>query len=151
LRESLEDSEEVDQTTKGVDLKIYLAGPMTGLPNNNKSRFRTAKSILEHFYPQHEFINPHDLEVNLSQPDGTAEEIYRQVLPGDVATICECGAILVLPGFEQSRGTALEQHLTELIGIPILRPAYDTEYWANTTLTLTSWLTDSMSMLEVAS
>lgn len=102
-------------------MRVYLAGPMTGLPQFNFPAFdAAARHLREQGY---EVISPTELDspehraAALASSDGRIDdyknatgETWADLLARDVKVIAEGGveAILVLPGWERSRGARLE-------------------------------------------
>lgn len=89
--------------------KIYIAGPMSGIPNNNRDAFNAAANRLaaKGWQP----VNPVDVERILPciDDDGQCDvvELARlmQVLRHIVAM---CDALYLLNGFENSNGVRIE-------------------------------------------
>lgn len=112
--------------------KIYLAGPMTGIPHFNYPAFNAAAAILR--ADGHEVFNPaeHDIETfgkDISNPTGCAVQAAadhgfdrRAALKADLAWICDhAEAIAVLPGWEQSSGARAEHALASALGLNVIR------------------------------
>ena len=110
-------------------MRVYLAGPMTGLPQNNREAFAYAwnKLIEEGF----DAISPHFLEsaieIETRAKMGTAA-VYRHVLPVDCFAISSADAVLALPGWEDSRGCNFERHFADLIEIPWITSVQDGDF-----------------------
>lgn len=113
-------------------MKLYLAGPMRGIPQYNFPAFDNAAAALRHL--GHEVVSPadHDREV---EPDIESTERYRlgvgdrdddtgfQALMGwdlaQVATPVALGGvegIALLPGWENSTGAAHELYVAKAAG-----------------------------------
>jgi hypothetical protein len=94
----------------------YLCGPITGLPNNNKEAFEKAFQKwgkLGYFV-----INPHDLcEGLVSTHKGTAEELWRNCMKRDISIMVRCDAVVLLDGWNNSRGATIERNLAQQLGI----------------------------------
>lgn len=103
---------------------IYIAGPMTGYDQWNFPAFFDAeKQLLELGY---EVINP-------AHNDGTTVEAalesagnperpnhsWAWYMRRDLPHVLEVDAVCVLPGWQQSKGAALEVHVATAIGLPI--------------------------------
>jgi hypothetical protein len=112
--------------------KVYVAGPMTGIPQMNFPCFDDAASALRQ--RGYEVVSPAELDspesraAALASEDGTpagyAEgETWGQFLARDVKLIADEGiqAIVVLPGWQESRGARLETFVARLCGLPILK------------------------------
>ena len=80
-------------------MTIYLSGPISGLPDLNRPAFAQAAAHLRALGWL--VINPHELEH--AAPSGWAD--YMRV---DLAAMMTADAILMLPGWEDSRGARLE-------------------------------------------
>lgn len=94
-------------------LKIYCAGPMTGLPELNFPAFHTEADRLRAL--GHEVINP--AEINPDQ-----HMTWLQCMRTDIAALVFCDAIQMLPGWQASKGATLEHHIAERLGLQILMP-----------------------------
>lgn len=101
-------------------MKVYLAGPMTGIPQFNFPAFDAAAAHLRQL--GFEVISPHERDTPAVQeaarksPDGRlddsnriAGESWGDMLSRDVKIIAdEIDGIVFLPGWEKSRGARLE-------------------------------------------
>jgi uncharacterized protein DUF4406 len=110
-------------------MKVYLAGPMRGYPNFNFPAFDYAAAKLraeghEVFSPaerdrQHHGAsleeNPTGDEVLAAEKDGFS---LRKALGDDTAWICsDADAVVLLPGWENSKGAIAEAALARALGI----------------------------------
>lgn len=96
--------------------RIYLAGPMTGIPDFNYPLFNLVAARLRDM--GHFVLNP----AELNPPDVT----YRAALSVDLAWIIAHAELLaLLPGWESSRGVAVELPLAKALDIPVLEIATD--------------------------
>lgn len=98
--------------------KVYLSGPMTGYPDFNRAAFADAAYKLREL--GFEVVNPHQLP----EPVLTQDEDYnwRQYLARDVELLIRDNAldgVVVLPGWEQSRGSVLELHVAQYVGLKV--------------------------------
>jgi len=103
--------------------KLYISGPITGKPFGNRPAFDQAEQVLRR--RGYEVCNPHAL----AHAD-TAN--WEQCMRLDVVHLLACDGILMLPGWERSRGARLELHIAAELGlqvymsmlaVPELRPA----------------------------
>ena len=92
-------------------MKIYVAGPMTGLPGLNFPAFHAATAHLRAL--GHTVVNP--AEVN---PDTTAA--WEVCMRRDIAELVTCDGIHLLPGWEASRGATLEHHIATQLKLHIM-------------------------------
>jgi hypothetical protein len=102
-------------------MKIYISGPMTGIPQFNYPEFfRVANALRElgHFV-----INP-------AETNGlTVEEALRDVeanprswdyyMRKDVMSVSSVDALCLLPGWQNSKGARLEVTVAKSLGLPI--------------------------------
>lgn len=89
-------------------MKLYLAGPMTGLPDFNYPTFNRYARLLREL--GHVVFNPaeaHDGETGLP-----LEKYFELDLP----EVCRADAVAVLPGWRKSRGAQIEVDLARHLG-----------------------------------
>lgn len=89
-------------------MKVYISGPMTGLPDYNFPAFNAAADALR--ADGFEVENPADKGVI----DGWTWTDYLRL---DLRIITECDAIYTLPGWRQSPGARLEVHVATALGL----------------------------------
>ena len=113
-------------------MRIYISGPMTGIPNNNRESFAKQAELWRS--RGHFVINPHDI----TSVFGTADEIakafahvygmfpldtndkkramtrlVRSVMEADLVALRSCDMIVLLHGWRSSRGA--KEELAEAI------------------------------------
>lgn len=95
---------------------LYIAGPMTHLPDYNRPVFNAAETRLQ--AAGYTTLNPARTVLG---PDATWQEYMhvglRQVLDAD--------GIALLPDWERSRGAKLEEHVATALG----KPTEPLHYW----------------------
>lgn len=96
-------------------MKLYLAGPMTGIENWNFPAFNQATERLR--AQGHEVINPAE---NEGDPDILTWADFIRI---DIGHVLDVDAVAVLPGWRQSRGARLETTIADALGLPILDAA----------------------------
>jgi hypothetical protein len=89
---------------------IYLAGPMTGLPDLNFPAFHAAAAKLRS--AGHLVINP--AEINSDQNANWAD-----CMRADIPALLKCSCIALLPGWENSKGARLERHIAAELGMEV--------------------------------
>ncbi|MCP3017521.1 DUF4406 domain-containing protein [Cupriavidus basilensis] len=92
-------------------MKIYVAGPMTGLLQLNFPAFHDAARALR--ARGHQVVNP--AEINADPSAG-----WLECMRADIRELVTCEAIFLLAGWELSRGATLEHHIAERLGFTIL-------------------------------
>ena len=96
----------------GASRRVYIAGPMTGLPEHNFPAFHAAAERLRK--AGWEVVNPAE---NFGGRTNLPRERY---LREDVAQMVRCDAIALLPGWENSRGAKLEYLLARELGLKVI-------------------------------
>lgn len=95
-------------------MRIYISGPMTGLPNDNRPAFREMAATLRSL--GHEVVSPDELDTTHGPRNSHAEYMRR-----DIPLLATCDAIVTLPGWGLSVGARAEVYNAELMGIPHYR------------------------------
>ena len=96
---------------KPGQLRMYVAGPMTGYPDLNFPAFHreTARLRSEGAH----VINPAEINTDPGMS-------WEQCLRADIRELATCDAIVLLPGWEQSKGALLEHHIALQLGLIVL-------------------------------
>lgn len=101
-------------------MRVYIAGPMSGLPAFNFPAFDAARD--RWIADGHDVVSPADLTRQMWRerfgeqfdPESTdpaisaGGDIYRDFLREDIREIVACDAIALLPGWRTSKGVAVE-------------------------------------------
>lgn len=104
--------------------RIYVAGPMTGLANLNFPAFHreAARLRAEGF----EVVNPAEINGGADElvamagmDDRQLAAHWRECMRNDIRELVSCDAIVMLPGWEHSRGATLEHHIAKALGIAV--------------------------------
>ena len=90
---------------------IYVAGPMTGLPEFNYPAFNEAAATLR--AQGHTVLNPAENPVPAC---GTWQGYMRLAL----AQLVQCECIVLLPGWFDSRGALIERKLAAVLDMDVL-------------------------------
>jgi hypothetical protein len=118
-------------TTKGLG-KVYLAGPMRGLPHFNFAAFLFAAAHLKSL--GFTVVDPatRDLEQGLDVTRTLEEQGFdvRHSLGWDFAQIVQCDGIVLLDGWEKSTGAKAERLVAEMTGKFVLRLNANLELFA---------------------
>jgi hypothetical protein len=91
--------------------RIYISGPMTGLPEFNFPAFHAEASRLRAL--GYSVVNPAEINAgaNLS---------WQQCMRADIRALCDCDTLALLPGWQRSSGAHLEMHLAHRLGLEIV-------------------------------
>ena len=98
-------------------LTIYISGPISGLPDGNRPAFAEMATTLRS--KGWEVVNPHDLFA------ADVEESWEGYMRKDLAALLTCTHLVMLPGWEQSRGAQLEKLVADAVGIRTLVLPHD--------------------------
>jgi nucleoside 2-deoxyribosyltransferase len=108
-------------------VRLYLAGPMTNLPQFNYPAFHAAAAKLR--AAGHEVISPAEQDPGSTQEEAMAstdgdltklKESYGSMMARDVKLIIDdVDGIVVLPGWNRSRGVCIEIFVARAMGKPV--------------------------------
>lgn len=93
----------------GRDHRIYIAGPMTGLPDSNYPAFHAAAAAWR--AQGWTVLNPAEAF------DGDQTRTYAEYMREDIRALLTVQAIAFLPGWERSRGACFERRMGEMLGL----------------------------------
>ena len=91
-------------------MRAYLSGPMTGQPELNFPAFNETARLLRS--AGHEVVNPAELN-----PDPTTS--WEDCMRTDIKALCDCSHIVMLAGWETSKGAHLELQIAHRLGMGI--------------------------------
>jgi hypothetical protein len=95
-------------------VKLYLAGPMRGLPDYNYPAFHEAARRLREV--GYEVFNPAELDFPWDEAGS------RAAMGAELAWICaQADAIALLDGYERSLGVAAEVATARALSLPVFR------------------------------
>jgi len=90
--------------------KVYISGPMTGLPELNFPAFNQAADML--YKKGYRAANPAKLNPDPNTP-------WHDCMRRDLMALVTCDVLALLPGWERSKGAHLELHIAHRIGMEI--------------------------------
>lgn len=93
--------------------RVYIAGPMTGYPAFNYPAFEYAATVLR--AQGIDVRCPTDVDPDEQPGQRTWEWYMRRTL----RMLLDCDRIILLPGWENSRGARIERDLAETLGMDI--------------------------------
>jgi hypothetical protein len=91
-------------------MRIYISGPISGKPDGNKPAFEHAAELIRSH--GHDPVNPHDVCANIGK-----DALWHDYMRKDIKALLDCDAIVMLPGWEDSRGACLEHLIAEELRI----------------------------------
>ncbi|GMA57230.1 uncharacterized protein DUF4406 [Alicyclobacillus sacchari] len=89
--------------------RVYLSGPMTGLPDLNRPAFFEAATKLRKY--GHEVMNPAEL--------CGVDEAWTSAMRKDIRLLMDADCVVTLPGWEHSRGARLEVYVASQLEMPV--------------------------------
>lgn len=102
-------------------MKVYIAGPMSGIAEHNFPAFFRAEARLlrddgwdRDPNNRLEIVNP--ARINAHLPHGLDWHVY---LRNDIKQLADCDAIYLLRGWHDSRGATLEFEIARRLGMKI--------------------------------
>lgn len=112
--------------------RVYIAGPMTGIPLYNFPAFEAAADDLRRL--GYDVVSPRELDAVdgiVADPEGKASppEQYAHFLSRDLYAIATVQAVALLPGWESSGGVSVELAFARTLGLKVYR--YDGERQVN--------------------
>jgi hypothetical protein len=88
--------------------RVYVSGPMSGLPGLNFQAFHDAASQLR--AAGYAALNPAEINPNV-------ETTWLNCMRADIKVLVDCDGVATLPGWEKSRGATLEVEIAERLGL----------------------------------
>lgn len=106
--------------------KLYIAGPMTGIPEYNFPAFMRAAEVLRQ--NSYEVVNPAELDMQnpemakvlakATAPWGCPEGMtLKDFMKRDLPALLECDGIVLLPGWATSAGVKIERAVAGGVGM----------------------------------
>lgn len=95
-------------------MKIYLAGPMSGIEELNYPAFNAEAKRLRDL--GHEVENPAE---NPVPPCGSWTGYMRMAL----RQLVDCECVALLPGWTDSKGAVIERNLAQALEMPVMNAA----------------------------
>ena len=103
--------------------RIYVSGPMSGLPESNFPAFHAEAARLRAL--GYEVVNPAEINVG-QEPCAVSnkaawDDFYNRCMRADIREMMDCDAIALMPGWERSKGAHLELHIAHRVGMRVVR------------------------------
>ena len=103
-------------------IRLYLAGPMTGLPDLNFPAFHSEAARLRAL--GYDVVNPaeinggaDELVVCAKMTPAELKAHWRKCMRADIKQLMDCDGIALLPGWERSKGACLEKYNAVELGM----------------------------------
>lgn len=94
-----------------MSTKWYLSGPMSGLPGNNLELFAAvARSMRDAGI---DVVNPGEVKL-------AGNPTWLDFMRADLALLLGCDGIVMLPGWQRSRGARIEHELARGLGLWVM-------------------------------
>lgn len=91
-------------------MTIYISGPMTGIPDENRPAFNEVAQALR--TAGHDVFNP-------AENGLPATATWAQHMRADITALMDCDSILLLPGWQYSKGATLELVIALDLGMTV--------------------------------
>ncbi|MFV8317165.1 DUF4406 domain-containing protein [Mycobacterium sp. 23] len=91
--------------------RIYIAGPMSGLPNHNYPEFHLVAEALRK--EGREVLSPHEID------GGSTDRGWVWYMREALKMLLSCDEIVLLDGWQHSRGAQIERGLAETLEMPV--------------------------------
>jgi len=99
-------------------MKLYIAGPMRGLPQCNFPAFYEGAAQLR--AAGYTVWSPAENDIAVGITEETAQKVTtKSAMRVDLPALLEQDAIAVLPGWEKSRGAAIEIYVAKACGMAV--------------------------------
>lgn len=94
--------------------RVYVSGPMTGLPDLNRKEFMEAEQLIrEHGCKP---VNP----ARIGQRHGWT---WADYMLSSLNMMLKCDEVVLLPGWRESKGVQVEIDLAQRLGMPVVELA----------------------------
>lgn len=91
--------------------KIYISGPMTGMPDDNCPAFNAEAARLRAL--GYEVVNPAEINAAANLP-------WHECLRRDIQAMLDCDTLALLRGWQESLGAHLELSIAHRVGLKII-------------------------------
>jgi len=95
-------------------MRVYISGPISGIEGGNTEAFRVA--YLELVEAGHYPVSPIDIGWELKREKGH-EPTWTEYMREDIKALMDCDGILMLDGWNRSKGSRVEKELAEELEI----------------------------------
>lgn len=96
-------------------MRVYVAGPMTGLPQLNYPAFHAVAEVLRRI--GYEVESP-------AENDAPVSGEWRDWMRLGLTQMLRCDTVATLKGWKKSKGARLEVQVASALGIPVVTADY---------------------------
>lgn len=93
-------------------MRIYISGPISGMPDLNREAFANAATYLR--ARGNDVVSPHEI-ISHERAEREAWE-WADYMREDIKALMTCDAIYMLDGWERSKGARIEHMLARQLG-----------------------------------
>lgn len=98
-------------------MKVYISGPMTGLPDYNYPAFHAAATALRE--AGHDVLNPAEVDA-LHNPTPGTHQSWQWYMRHAIRMVADADGVALLPGWQGSRGATVERYVAASLALPVL-------------------------------
>ena len=99
-------------------MRVYISGPITGRADRNVQAFDHAAAQLSRL--GFDSVNPHDVGKEIDTGFFSGDEArWLAYMRADIKALVDCDALIMLDGWQFSRGATIEAILARDLGIPV--------------------------------
>lgn len=99
-------------------MRLYLAGPMSGMPDLNRGAAAHGKAQLERY--GYTVISPWDFVQNVDNDgSGGGPEVLAYYLRHDLHQLADTDGVALLDGYRTSKGANIEIFVATLLNLPV--------------------------------
>lgn len=102
-------------------MRIYLAGPMSGIPDFNFPAFERAAKQLRDL--GHDVVSPHEMHATATSDSTQAS--WPQLMRQALSMMLTCDAVYLLRGWSDSKGAKIEWRLAHDLSFTVLYQSID--------------------------
>lgn len=91
-------------------MRLYVSGPVTGIPDRNKSAFEEAAR---------ELSSAASVAVEIPHDTVPADAEWHAAMRLSLRAMLECDGLAMLPGWQQSKGARIERDVALAVGMTV--------------------------------
>ena len=109
-------------------MRLYISGPMTGYPGDNRAEFKRVTAELRAL--GHQVVDPTEMDLEYNDAGEVSSDspspLWRMFITRDVAIILssQFDGIVALEGWRKSKGARAEVFMAVLCGTPVFDERY---------------------------